>query len=93
MRVDVTNAVIGGTSAVAPLWAGLAALINQQIGRPIGFVNPKLYDKSVMAAFRDIRAGNNGQYAAGANWDACTGLGSPDGVALVKALLAAATTA
>jgi kumamolisin len=84
--------IIGGTSAVAPLWAGLAALINQQLGHAIGFVNPKLY--AVPApTFRDIKVGNNGAFAAGPNWDACTGLGSPDGIALVNALRGAAAAA
>ncbi len=41
--VDGQQEVVGGTSAVAPLWAGLIALINQQRGTPVGFVNPTLY--------------------------------------------------
>jgi kumamolisin len=86
VRVDGKTMVIGGTSAVAPLWAGLTALINQQLGRPIGFMQPAIY-KIGSSAFRDITIGNNGQFAAGANWDACTGLGSPNGTALVKALM------
>jgi kumamolisin len=75
--VDGTSAVIGGTSAVAPLWAGLIARINALSGRPAGFVNPALYGKP--AALRDITQGNNGGFAASPGWDACTGLGSPDG--------------
>jgi kumamolisin len=86
VRVNGQNTVIGGTSAVAPLWAGLTALINQQIGQSLGFVNPKLYAVPG-TSFRDITTGNNGEYSAGPGWDACTGLGSPDGVALVNALL------
>ncbi len=84
------NVVVGGTSAVAPLWAALVALFNQQLGTPVGFLNPKLYPlgKSV---FRDITSGNNddsglGYYSAGTGWDACTGLGSPNGTALLSAL-------
>jgi kumamolisin len=92
VRVDGKNMVIGGTSAVAPLWAGLTALLNQQLGRPLGFMQPAIYQIGT-AAFRDITAGNNGHYAAGANWDACTGLGSPNGTALVQALLGKATKA
>ena len=38
--VDGESAVFGGTSAVAPLWAALVARINQQTGKPIGFLNP-----------------------------------------------------
>lgn len=90
VRVDGQNQVIGGTSAVAPLWAGLVALMNQQIGKPVGFLNPKLYDLG-SDAFRDITSGNNddsnlGYYKAGAGWDPCTGLGSPNGAALLKSL-------
>jgi kumamolisin len=77
VRIDGTDAVIGGTSAVAPLWAGLIARINATRGGPVGFVNPQLY--AAASAFRDITTGNNGSYEAGPGWDACTGLGSPDG--------------
>jgi kumamolisin len=85
VRVDGKNTVIGGTSAVAPLWAGLIALLNQQIGHAVGFINPLLYQIG-SASFRDITVGNNGHFAAGNQWDACTGLGSPDGTALLKAI-------
>ena len=76
--VDGKSAVIGGTSAVAPLWAGLIARINSLTGRAAGFVNPALYGQP--AALRDITHGNNGGFAASPGWDACTGLGSPNGV-------------
>lgn len=69
--------VVGGTSAVAPLWSGLLARINQKIGKAVGFVHPTLYGGS--SAFHDIVQGNNGAYSAGVGWDACTGLGSPNG--------------
>jgi kumamolisin len=85
VRVDGKNTVIGGTSAVAPLWAGLLALINQALGKPVGFVNPLLYQIGT-SAFQDITQGNNGYYQAKAGWDACTGLGSPNGAALLHAL-------
>ncbi len=81
---DDTSTVIGGTSAVAPLWAALIALIQQQIGRSVAPLLPSLY--SAPTAFHDITAGNNGAYSAGPGWDACTGLGSPVGTALVAAL-------
>jgi kumamolisin len=85
--VDGENAVIGGTSAVAPLWAGLVALINQQLGKSIGYLNPLIYAQAVEAAgFHDITQGNNGAFSAGPGWDACTGLGSPNGVPLESAL-------
>jgi len=84
IRVDGETMVIGGTSAVAPLWAGLIALANAQNKTPAGFVNPTLYGAT--KAFRDITQGNNGAFAAGPGWDACTGLGSPVGSAVIAAL-------
>jgi kumamolisin len=78
--VDGQATVVGGTSAVAPLLAGLIACINQLMGRPVGFLNPTLYAKIVSAhGCHDVTNGNNGAYAAGPGWDACTGWGSPDG--------------
>jgi kumamolisin len=85
--VDGENAVFGGTSAVAPLWAALVARINQQMGKPVGFLNPLIYAQAVEASgFHDITEGNNGSFSAGPGWDACTGLGSPDGVPLEAVL-------
>ena len=94
VRVDGQNTVIGGTSAVAPLWAALIALLNQQLGKTLGFVNPLLY-QAPSSCFQDIVVGDNGGYSAGPNWDACTGQGTPIGIRLAKALLgqAAAQTA
>jgi len=87
VRVDGQNMVIGGTSAVAPLWAGLVALLNQQLGHPVGFLNPMLYGSLAgKGATNDITVGNNGSYSAKAGWDPCTGWGSPDGAKLLKAL-------
>ncbi len=80
VRVDGTDSVIGGTSAVAPLWAALIARINAINGKPAGFVNPVLYANG--KALRDITQGNNGDFSAAVGWDACTGLGSPNGQAL-----------
>lgn len=88
---------IGGTSAVAPLWAGLIALINQNLmakgGNPVGFFNPLIYGPLAgSAAFNDIVQGNNdidgtlNKYSAGPGWDACTGMGSPNGAQLLQAL-------
>ncbi|MGB8841782.1 MAG: hypothetical protein WCC64_11995, partial [Aliidongia sp.] len=89
VRIDGTDTVVGGTSAVAPLWAGLIARINAAKGSPVGFINPTLYAGS--ATLNDITRGNNGSFAASTGWDACTGLGSPDGEK-VAALLAQAPT-
>ncbi|HEU4636951.1 MAG TPA: S53 family peptidase, partial [Edaphobacter sp.] len=77
IRVDGQTMVIGGTSAVAPLWAGLLALANQQNGKSAGFINPVIYTAKGKAALRDITQGNNGAFQANSGWDACTGLGSP----------------
>jgi len=85
--VDGQTGIVGGTSAVAPLWAGLIALINESIGKPLGFLNPLLYQQlKETADFHDVTSGNNGAYSAGPGWDACTGLGSPNGVKIGEAL-------
>lgn len=87
--VDGQRFVIGGTSAVAPLMAGLLALINEKVGKPAGFIHPKLYASNGVC--RDITEGDNitaaGKgYSAGPGWDACTGFGVPDGMKLLEAL-------
>jgi kumamolisin len=93
--VNGQQGVVGGTSAVAPLWAGLTALINQSNGKPVGFFLATLY--GAHSGVREITSGNNKPtgsalgYDAGAGWNACTGLGVPDGAALT-ALLAGATS-
>ena len=92
IRVDGSNQVIGGTSAVSPLWAGLIAVLNSGRTQPVGFITPKLYALKPSAnALRDIIDGDNGVnkvggYKAGLGWDACTGLGSPHGTNLLAAL-------
>ena len=98
IEVDGRLGVIGGTSAVAPLWAGLIALINQQLGHPVGYLNPLLYSPQLNNAggFHEITSGNNdmngnlGVYQARQGWNACTGLGSPDGAKLLQVLTAPA---
>jgi kumamolisin len=84
--VDGQKITVGGTSAVAPLWTGLLTVLNQSIGKPVGYVNPLLYGKSSAAAFSDVVSGTNGAYDSGPGWDACTGWGSPDGVKLLGVL-------
>ena len=84
--VDGQPQVIGGTSAVAPLWAGLLALVNESLGANVGYVNSLLYSPAVEPTFHDITSGSNGAYSAAKGWDACTGLGSPNGTALLGAL-------
>jgi kumamolisin len=82
--VDGQRMVIGGTSAVAPLWAALVARIVQSTGRPLGLAQPALY--AAAGSFRDITSGDNGAFSAAPGWDACTGLGSPNGTALLASL-------
>ena len=71
-----SSIVVGGTSAVAPLYAGLFA----SFGTKLGFITPELYLNN--ACFNDITKGNNGAYRASAGPDPCTGLGSPIGASL-----------
>jgi kumamolisin len=92
VRVDGQTLVIGGTSAVAPLWAGLIALANAKNKVAAGFINPAIYAAGAQMAFRDITSGNNGSFTAGPGWDACSGLGSPIGTAVIPLLVPAATS-
>ncbi|MGH3447032.1 MAG: S53 family peptidase [Nocardioidaceae bacterium] len=90
VRVDGKDTVVGGTSAVSPLWAALVARLAQARGRRFGLIQPALYDSTragaVAPGFRDITSGDNGAYTARAGWDACTGLGVPNGQRLLAAL-------
>jgi len=84
--IDGQLEVLGGTSAAAPLWAGLFVLLNQKLNRRLGFVNPSLYSLDQSRTFRDITMGNNGAYTATFGWDPVTGLGTPMGTQLLQAL-------
>jgi kumamolisin len=88
--VDGKQQPIGGTSAVAPLWAGLIARLAQATGKKFGLLQPLIYGGVTAGAaaqgFNDITQGNNGAYSAGPGWDATTGLGSPNGQALLTHL-------
>jgi kumamolisin len=92
IRVDGQTSVIGGTSAVAPLWAGLIAVANQQLGKPVGFINPAIYAAKAASAFNDITQGNNGAFSAGPGWDACSGQGTPIASKLIPLLAPAGVT-
>jgi len=87
--VDGQSMVVGGTSAVAPLWAGLVVLMNQKLGRRLGFLNPLLYPINPPNGLNDITQGNNGAFSAGPGWDATTGKGTPMAAQLINALAAA----
>ena len=98
--------LIGGTSATAPLWAAIAAIANQMVGHPLGFLNTALYKLASSATytrdFHDITQGNNSVqvdgmtvpgYNAAPGWDPVTGLGSPEAENLIPDLIAAISTA
>ena len=92
---------VGGTSCSAPLWAGFAALVNQQAvsnQQPsVGFINPAIYaigtGSTYTACFHDIKTGNNEtfysptKFSAVTGYDLCTGWGTPTGSNLVNALV------
>ena len=97
VRVDHADQVIGGTSAVAPQWAALTAVLSESLGRKAGFFLPLLYANAAANATSDIVSGNNSifgvtGYSAKPGWDACTGLGSPNGAKILSILTGAATT-
>jgi kumamolisin len=77
-----------GTSAATPLWAALLTIANSERATPLGLVAPQLY--RAPALMRSITIGDNRQgkigYAAGAGWNACTGLGVPRGAEIIAAL-------
>jgi kumamolisin len=91
-RVDNDESASGGTSAVAPLMAALVARLNQAKGKNVGFLNPFLYANAAKGIVHDVTSGNNAikdtikGYSAGPGWDACTGLGTPDGTAILNNL-------
>ncbi len=97
--LDGNPDVVGGTSAVAPLWAGPIARINQRLAslgsKPVGFFNPLIYASSIAnsGVFNDILTGTNditgtlnGRYTADPGWDPASGLGTPNGTKLLEAL-------
>ena len=88
--VDGKPMVIGGTSAVAPLWAALVCRLSQGLGHHLGLLQPAIYADAPAGTtppgFRDITSGSNGAFTAGRGWDACTGLGVPDGQQLLDRL-------
>jgi subtilase family serine protease len=101
VRADGHNYSVGGTSCAAPLWAGFAALVNQQVaavGRPaIGFINPAIDTIGMRAnyttTFHDITTGDNTKsssptkFYAVSGYDLCTGWGTPAGQNLINALV------
>ncbi|MGP8302234.1 S53 family peptidase [Streptomyces inhibens] len=88
--VNGSRTVIGGTSAVAPLWAALTCRLVEALGRPLGMMHPLLYAGAepgrTSRGFREIIEGSNGAFSAAHGWNACTGLGVPDGEELLASL-------
>ncbi|HEY8756615.1 MAG TPA: S53 family peptidase [Candidatus Dormibacteraeota bacterium] len=80
-----TDTVVGGTSAVAPLWSALFAVVSAATGHRLGNVLPALYGARAVG-FTDVTSGDNGAYAAAPGWDPATGLGTPSGAGLCAAL-------
>jgi len=89
--------VFGGTSAGAPQWAGITALVNQASKHPAGFLNKSLYKLgklgTLQSLMHDITVGDNADpddgvpgYSAGAGWDYTTGWGTPS-TGMVNALI------
>jgi len=91
-RVDSQEGASGGTSAVAPLMSALVARLSQAKKKNVGFLNPFLYADVKKGVEHDVTSGTNAikntlkGYTAGPGWDACTGLGTPDGTAILKNL-------
>jgi len=97
------SSTIGGTSCATPLWASLAALMNQQAvmtGKPaVGFINSAIYalgqGTTYSSLFHDVTTGNNksaespNNFNAVAGYDLCTGWGTPAGQSLINALAGA----
>ncbi|HEV2590957.1 MAG TPA: S53 family peptidase [Gaiellaceae bacterium] len=102
---DYTVSAHGGTSASAPIWAGIIALADQYAKRHLGFVNPAIYriarSPQYHRAFHDITTGTRNTaklphrtitgYRAGPGWDPVTGWGSPNAIVLVPLLAARAS--
>jgi kumamolisin len=91
VRVNGSDSVSGGTSAVAPQWAALTAVLSQVLKHKAGFFIPLLYGNPKASATNDIVSGNNSVYGVTGftgkhGWNACTGLGSPNGERLLALL-------
>lgn len=85
IATDLGMMVVGGTSAVAPLYASLVALLNNARGKNINNILPLLYDPR-NTGIQPVSSGGNGGFFASAQWNPCTGLGSPNGGAFLQYL-------
>ena len=98
--INGSDVPVGGTSCAAPLWAGFAALVNEQAAAhghaPLGFANPALTiigtSTNYASCFNDITNGSNTnsssptRFFATNGYDLCTGWGTPAGQTLIDAL-------
>jgi kumamolisin len=82
--IDGQQTVIGGTSAVAPMWAALAVCLSEALGKNVGALHSALY--GIAGWNRDITSGNNGTFVAKSGYDCCTGNGVPVGTKLLAIL-------
>ncbi len=95
IRYDNKWVIMGGTSLAAPMWAGMAALMNEYLlshgGRALGDINPLLYQAAESGArqpaFHDVTLGGNDVYTAASGYDLVTGLGTPNVDNLVHDIL------
>jgi subtilase family serine protease len=91
----VMNCCVGGTSIAAPMWAGIAKLVEQSLGSRVGNLNPRIYQLGALgnaaeSGLRDVTAGNNSfnhvtGFAAGTGYNQTTGWGSADIATFVAA--------
>jgi kumamolisin len=84
--IDGERLAMGGSSAVAPMWAALTARLGQRLGHPLGFFAPLLYDSLSSKAFRAVTSGGNDRYKSAKGWNPCAGLGVPVGTAIETVL-------
>ncbi len=96
VRIQGSDIVIGGTSAGAPLYAGMMLNINAELAlhgiKPITPLNPWLYARANSGIFNDVSTGNNNGYETRNGWDAVTGLGWVNGKNMLSEMLANQTT-
>lgn len=86
IRVHGFETTMGGTSAVAPLYAALVMRMNGALGESAGYLNPFIYRNAKTGIFSDMVEGNNGGYDATPGWDAATGWGRINGKKMLEAL-------
>ncbi len=91
---DGTDMTAKGTSFASPFWAGIVASMDQQYGRPLGWVDPQIYHVGASQPSGQIgiglaatSGGSNCVATANGGWNAVTGWGSPRGIPLYEDLV------